>query len=143
MTISLDRAQQLLGDVGYEVRVDCGVLIATRTVGDDCLSLTLAESHVSQVVSHWINEPGRTAAARFETGIVRGGVFRPYSFTRAVRRGVVLALRLDIDHRAAQAPAIIGDQLAAALDQAHADEPVQDASAPVSADATTDSAVST
>lgn len=130
MTISLDRAQQLLGDVGYEVRVDRGVLIATRTVGDDCLSLTLAESHMSQVVSHWINDAGRTTAERFETGLMRGGVFRPYTFTRAVRRGVVLSLRLDITRRAAQAPAIIGDQLAAALvDQTPDAEPVQDADA--------------
>jgi hypothetical protein len=159
MDTTVDAAQQLLGDAGYDVTVDTdsGMIVADMTRGLHYAVASITPGHAGLVTQWWSAKPDapRSQTCEYWPGTVQATV------QCAMAVAVVIEQAHDEDVRqaqAAQVPPIIGDRLrdeldgkaaldagidfpgleeacygAAEVDQAPDAEPVQDGAEPDSA----------
>jgi hypothetical protein len=119
--MTLDEAQQQLGDAGYEVRVypDTGSIIADIARGRHSAVVVITPRHTYQLVTQW---RGTTAGTRRMTEQYwPNGIQSSIDCAHAVAGAVAKADEADVRKAAAKRePAVIGDELAAEADQAEA-----------------------
>jgi hypothetical protein len=129
MDTTVDAAQQLLGDAGYDVTVDTdsGMIVADMTRGLHYAVASITPGHAGLVTQWWSAKPDapRSQTCEYWPGNVRATVQCAMAVAIVIEQAHMDDVR---QAQAAQVPPIIGDRLRDELDGKAAldTEPAQD-----------------
>lgn len=126
--MTIDAAQQQLGDLGFEIHVDIdtGEMVADKTCGRHYAIVKVTYGHTSQLVTQWWQPPGDVP--RQQTC-----QYWPDSIAATVECATAVAGAITRSHEADQVPAIIFDTVKAEVTGRHR-RPEADEQPPVEVD---------